>query len=255
MNQAGDFTTKADLYRHRWDYAPAAIDTIATALDGCAGKSIADLGAGNGLLGRHFLDRGAYVYAIEPNQAMLTEAERALGHSPTFQAIRAQAEATTLPAHSMDAIVVGRALHWFTLAPARAEMVRILKPNGWLAILRVQVVDKQLQAALQAIRSAENGWNMRYGGRRPPDPPHADYFGHAAYQTLQVTHLVSESWEQFWGNLCSRSVAPNADDPAFDRFQQAAQQLFTAFSANGRLTVETCTMVSLGRMVNAYATD
>ncbi|MFN8443068.1 MAG: class I SAM-dependent methyltransferase [Caldilineaceae bacterium] len=248
MSQLGIFTDKAAVYHHRWDYAPAAIAAICAAMGGCRGKQIADLGAGNGMLGKHFLEQEAHLFAIDPDQAMLAEAQAELGHYATFRAICARAEATTLPPRSMDAVVVGRALHWFEPEPARQEVQRILKPNGLLAILRIQPADKAIREALASLRAAENGWNMRYGGRRPPLPPYARYFGHEAYQNLQFSQVIQQSWEQFWGELCSRSAAPNLNDPQIDHFRQAAAQLFARLSTGDLFTFEALTLVSLGQL-------
>lgn len=251
MNQPGEFTTKASLYHYRWDYAPAAIAAICAALGGCQDKTLADIGAGNGMLGKHFLAREACVYLVEPNHAMLAVGQTELATYPAAQFVCAQAEMTTLPAQAVDAIVVGRALHWFEPTRARAEMQRILKPNGLLAILSLRAADQEIRSLLTSLRSAENGWNMRYGGGRPPDPPHERYFGHTQYQQLQFAQSVSESWEQFWGNLCSRSVAPNTDAPELEHFRSTAYQLFMQLSQNGVFTTQINTIVSLGAMQHA----
>lgn len=250
MNQVEKFTNKAKFYHHRWDYAPSAIDAICAAIGGCHGKRIADLGAGNGALSKHFLARGAEVVAVEPNSAMLALAQEALNHYPTFHPICAQAEKTTLPAESIEAIVVGRALHWFAPQEARQEMRRLIKPNGWLAILRVPPADKQIREALLSVRSPENGWDMSYGGRRPPIPPHALYFGHEQYQKLQFSQVINQSWPEFWGYLCSRSSAPDTSAPQIERFRQEAYKLFEKLSHNGRYTIETLTTVSLGTITD-----
>jgi SAM-dependent methyltransferase len=36
---------------------------------------------------------------------------------------------------SVDAVVVGQAFHWFDPGPALAEIVRVLRPGGWLALI------------------------------------------------------------------------------------------------------------------------
>ena len=61
--------------------------------------------------------------------------ERLLRHFPNFTSVTGTAEATTLPGQSVDFIVVGQAFHWFNHERCRPEFVRILKPNGWVAII------------------------------------------------------------------------------------------------------------------------
>lgn len=246
MSQIGKFTSKASFYHHRWNYALPAIDAICAAIGGANGKKIADLGAGNGALSKHFLARGADVYAVEPNKAMLPLAQAALNHYPTFHPICAPAEDTKLPAHTMDAIVVGRALHWFAPQEASQEIRRIIKPNGLLAILHVPPANKHIREALLSVRSAKNGWDMTTGGTHPPAPPHALYFGHHHYQKLQFSQVISQSWPEFWGNLCSRSSSPDISASQIERFRQEAYTLFEILSHDGLFTIETLTTVSLG---------
>jgi ubiquinone/menaquinone biosynthesis C-methylase UbiE len=66
---------------------------------------------------------------------MREEGERLLGHWPQFASVPATAEATTLPAHSVDFVTAGQAAHWFDPEKARREFLRILKPGGWLMLV------------------------------------------------------------------------------------------------------------------------
>ena len=240
------FTEKAHFYQHRWDYAPAAIEAVSARLNGCAQRLIADLGAGNGALGRHFVRRGATVIAIEPNWAMLSVAEPPLNTAGTQHTLCATAEATGLRRHSVDAVVIGRALHWFAPEEARQEIRRILKPGGLLAILRVPPADQALQDAINQLRTAEHGWDMRHGGRRPPIPPHRFFYGEQPFDSMTFDQQVEQDWTAFWGYLCSRSAAPDPAAPQFDHFQRAAERLFAQISQNGRLRLTTRTELSLG---------
>jgi ubiquinone/menaquinone biosynthesis C-methylase UbiE len=46
--------------------------------------------------------------------------------------IEGTAEATTLPARSVDFVTAGRAFHWFKHEECRSEFMRILRPGGWV---------------------------------------------------------------------------------------------------------------------------
>ena len=45
------------------------------------------------------------------------------------------AEETTLGSASVDFVTAAQAAHWFDLARARAEFVRILRPEGWCVLI------------------------------------------------------------------------------------------------------------------------
>src|SRR5438445_10114401 len=74
---------------------------------------IADVGSGTGFLAEIFLAHGNRVFGIEPNGPMREAGERSLTSYPAFTSIDATAEATTLPAHSVDFVAAGQAFHWF----------------------------------------------------------------------------------------------------------------------------------------------
>ena len=100
-----------------------------------AGQALArglavDLGTGNGqaaaALAIHF-DR---VVGVDPSAAQL---ENAVGH-PRVTYLCATAEATGLDHGSADLVTVGQAFHWFDHARFFAEVRRLLRPGGLLAV-------------------------------------------------------------------------------------------------------------------------
>jgi SAM-dependent methyltransferase len=112
---------------HRPDYAHAA---VRWALERAPGPRVLDLGAGTGKLTAVMAALGADVIAVEPDPAMLAELRRAL---PDVRALPGRAEAIPLPDASVDAVLVGHALHWFDMAVAGPEIARVLVPGGILA--------------------------------------------------------------------------------------------------------------------------
>jgi SAM-dependent methyltransferase len=112
---------------HRPDYAQAAVHW---ALERAPGPRVLDLGAGTGKLTTTLVALGADVVAVEPDSAMLTELRRAV---PAVRARPGNAEAIPLPDTSVDAVLVGNALHWFDMAVAGPEIARVLAPGGILA--------------------------------------------------------------------------------------------------------------------------
>lgn len=110
--------------RGRAPYTPAVV----AALELPAGR-VVDLAAGTGLLTRALLTAGiADVVAVEPSADM-----RSRLRAPTVLA--GTAEATGLPDASADAVVAGDAWHWFDAAAAAAEVHRVLRPGGRLAVV------------------------------------------------------------------------------------------------------------------------
>lgn len=135
---ASSFGAAAVAYaEHRPDYASAA---VRWAVEPASGLRVLDLGAGTGKLTSTLVALGADVIAVEPDPAMLTELGRAL---PAVRALVGSAEAIPLPDASVDAVLAGNAMHWFDMAVAAPEIVRVLAPGGVLAGLW-NVVDNRV---------------------------------------------------------------------------------------------------------------
>jgi SAM-dependent methyltransferase len=124
---AAGFGRAAAAYeRGRPGYPDDAVDRLVAALPG---RRVVDLAAGTGKLTRALAARGCDVVAVEPVAEM-----RALIESPAH-AIDGVAEATGLPAASADAVTVAQAFHWFDAPRALAEIHRVLRAGGVLALI------------------------------------------------------------------------------------------------------------------------
>ena len=97
--------------------------------------AIADIGSGTGFLAELFLKNGNAVFGVEPNKEMREAGEEYLAAYPRFTSINASAEATTLLDASVDFVTAGQAFHWFAPEATHREFPRILRPNGWVAVV------------------------------------------------------------------------------------------------------------------------
>jgi MOSC domain-containing protein YiiM/SAM-dependent methyltransferase len=130
---AKGFSAGADAYeRGRPDYAPEAVATLVRQLRIGPGTRVLDLGAGTGKLTRQLVGTGAEIVAVEPVAEMRAKLVAAvLG----VEAIEGTAERIPLPNHSVDAVVVAQAFHWFDGVRALSEIHRVLKPTGGLGVI------------------------------------------------------------------------------------------------------------------------
>ena len=121
--------------RYRPGYPTELFDEIATRLGVDARALVADLGAGTGLATFEMARRGWRMTAVEPGRGMLDQLrERAEAMGITVVAIEASAEDTGLPDASFDLATAAQAFHWFDRPRAVAEMARIVRPGGGVAL-------------------------------------------------------------------------------------------------------------------------
>ena len=147
---ASGFRRSAAAYeRGRPGYPDAAVDRLVAALPG---RRVIDLAAGTGKLTRALVARGCDVVAVEP------VAEMRAAIVPPARAVDGIAEATGLADASADAVTVAQAFHWFDGARALAEIHRVLRPGGVLALIwnRRDTRD-DLQAQITALLEPHRG--------------------------------------------------------------------------------------------------
>jgi SAM-dependent methyltransferase len=170
MQVAWDYTTLAQHYDKRADYAPAALDRLIADTGLKAGATVADLGAGTGKLALPLSRRGFKVRAVEPNDAMRAiGVENARGLDITWR--EGTGEATGLPAHEADLVTFGSSFNVVDQPKALIETARLLKPRGWLACLwNHRDLDDPTQRAIEAIITSEIA-GYDYGKRREDPSP------------------------------------------------------------------------------------
>jgi len=129
LELAESFGRTAEEYElGRPEYAEAAIDAVELAPD----SVVLDLAAGTGKLTRQLVPRFARVVAVEPLAGMRAVLERVV---PGAETLSGSADAIPLEDDAVDAVFVAEAFHWFASAATLAELARVLRPRGTLAIL------------------------------------------------------------------------------------------------------------------------
>jgi len=130
---AAQFASVADAYeRGRPEYAPAVVGAMAAELGLAPGSPVLDLAAGTGKLTRALVAFGLDVTAVEPTAEMRERLAASVGAERIREGV---AEEIPLDDGSVDAVTVADGFHWFEPAPALAEIRRVLRPGGGLAIL------------------------------------------------------------------------------------------------------------------------
>ena len=134
---AQGFDTIAEAYeRGRPTYPPAVIARLAAELRIERGDRVLDLAAGTGKLTKALLDFGLDAVAVEPQQSLRRLLDDAIGSERVREGT---AEAIPLEDGSVVAVTVADAFHWFEPEGALAEIARVLRPAGGVALLACAV--------------------------------------------------------------------------------------------------------------------
>ncbi len=196
------FGLAADAYeRGRPDYPAAAIEWLVDRLDLRPGRTVVDLAAGTGKLTHLLVPTGAEVIAVEPIAEMRAKIEGA-------RALAGTAEAIPLEDASVDAVTVAQAFHWFRAEEALAEIRRVLRPDGGLALVwNVRDERDPVQAAASAImqpleenipRRGKRNWREVIDASETATFDHAQLVGEDAFveRFTSVSFIAAASPEE-----------------------------------------------------------
>lgn len=140
------FSRLADAYAaHRPGYPQALFAHLASL---APGRTLAwDCGTGNGQAAVALAEFFQRVYATD---ASADQIDKAFAHERVQYAVEA-AENTSLVEGSVDLVTVGTAVHWFDFDAFYAEVRRVTKPGGVLAVwtYHLPIIEPAVDACLE----------------------------------------------------------------------------------------------------------
>jgi ubiquinone/menaquinone biosynthesis C-methylase UbiE len=251
MDPTQRFSDRVDNYvKYRPHYPAAVVDTLRADCQLTGDSVIADVGSGTGILTELFLKNGARVFGVEPNREMRTAAERLLRSYAHFTSIAAAAEATTLPAHSVDFVTAGQAFHWFDRQQARQEFWRILKPQGWVVLVwneRRTKATPFLEAYEKLLLTYATDYTS-VDHRLVTDEVIAAFFRPGAFKLKVFESRQLQDFEGCQGRLLSGSYAPQAGHPNHEPMLAELRRIFDAYQVNGLVSLDYDTKMYYGQL-------
>lgn len=200
MKTEWDYTSLADAYLKRPDYADSAVDAILERAFGA--KRACDIGAGVAHLTLMLARRGVEVDAVEPNDAMRAHGISRTRAFPKVRWFEGSGENTGRESGAFDLVTFGSSFNVCDRPAALRETARLLTPSGWFACLwNHRRLDDPVQHEIESIiRRHVTGYD--YGARREDQTPVIDasgLFGPVETIEGQVLHRQSvldciEAW-------------------------------------------------------------
>jgi ubiquinone/menaquinone biosynthesis C-methylase UbiE len=229
--QGRSFDAYAGEYdRYRPGYPDELFETIKARLRLPGQPRVADLGAGTGRAALAMAELGWRVTAVEPGRQMLDILRaNAANHGLVVSTVQATAESTGLEAGSADLATAAQAFHWFDKGAALAEMARIVRPSGGVALFW-NVRDEEHSPfvaeyhALLAKRfgEADTGRYLQAGRASGRDATRAaieQTAGFEAPELREVRHAITMTVSTFMGMAFTSSYVRAEPPEEQDQFR------------------------------------
>lgn len=239
------FVDKQQVYDEcRPGYPAAAVEMIRTR----AGRDavVADIGSGTGKLAVLLAPTASSLWAVEPNAYMRRVLTLRTEKMPQVRVVAASAEKTHLPDHSVDAITVAEAYHWFDNNEARREFRRILKPDGYVFLLWNHFGGNPYDEQMREIARRYRTYPEPKG--RTEEQLADDTFGVGAWEKLTFDNTMHQTFDRFYGGMTSASYAPQPGTVEGKAFRQEVKKLFDQYAEGDRLVTHVTTVCYVGQM-------
>ena len=238
LNPTGRFSDRVSNYvKYRPSYPAELIPFMETSFGLKKGQQIADIGSGTGIFTELLLLKGYHVTAVEPNEAMRLAAEQRLGGYDRFYSQHATAEQTGLLDHSVHLITVAQAFHWMEPAATRKEFMRILKPDGHIALIwNLRLLHT---AFLQVYEELVREFGQQYEAANRIKEDEISTFFHPSEMRIQVwSNVTLLDFEGLKGRTLSSSYMPSQGDPRQEEMLSRLEELFATHNENGLVKME-----------------
>lgn len=233
------FSKTVDYYDcYRPSYPTQVITTLFKECNLNGAKIIADIGSGTGIFTKQLLMHGNPVYGVEPNQDMRRAAEQLLSSYSNFKSVNGTAEATNLLNQSVDLITVAQAFHWLDPVKTKDEFKRILKSQGWVALIwniKIFTASPIMQGYENLLQNYGIDYKKVELAQNVTKESIEQFFYPAKVQYKNFPNIQVLDWDGFKGRLLSASYTPKPNDAGYDAMLAAAKQAFDRCQKNGKI--------------------
>ena len=228
----------ADYVKYRPSYPPEVLELFRDEMNLQNDSVIADVGSGTGISARIFLENGNTVYGVEPNAGMRAAAEEFLRDFSQFKSVNGTSENTNLPDSSVDFVIAAQAFHWFEPNKTRAEFKRILREDGFIALIWNE---RQLDTNdfLIAYENLLKKFGTDYEKVRHDNIEEntlRDFFKKDFFSKTFL-NVQTVDFEGLKGRILSSSYMPVETDQAFAPMLIELQDIFAKYAESGKIDV------------------
>lgn len=210
-------------------------------------STIADVGAGTGLLTRMLSEIGCRILAVEPNIEMLSECKKYCSTITSIEYINEPAESTGIKEHSLDLIIIAQAFHWFDKELSKVEFKRILKEKGYVIFLwnDMQIDNEFANEYINIIRKYKIKTTAAITNF-DPDKEKYNFLGQS-FEKIYYNNSQFLTIDGIIGNATSLSYTPSKLDSNYNQFVQELKKLFLKYQVDGKVIINYKTEMCIGQ--------
>jgi SAM-dependent methyltransferase len=239
------FSNRVENYvKYRPGYPPDVLGLFKDELGLTTDSVLADIGSGTGFSSRLFVENGNTVYGVEPNDAMRAAAEKYLADFPTFRSVKGTAENTSLSEDSVDFVIAAQAFHWFDRERSHAELERILKDDGYLALIwnqrQLDTTPFLVEYEKFLLKYASDYRQVRH--ENVSEEIIAEFFA-KPFSRKTFDNFQIFDFDGLKGRMLSASYMPSETDERYDRMIEELRSLFAKHAENDKIKIFYDTLV------------
>lgn len=213
-------------------------------------KDIVELGAGTGKFSKIASVYCNKIYYVEPNIDMINKGKEYCNDCYNITFVNSSAENTKLPSYIADIIFAVQSFHWFDKFTVKEEVKRILKPNGYFAIIWNDWEDENNEFSKKYFKYVSE-WNTKLTGRKYQHKNVDDrknFFKDGMYASHIFIHSKQYNLEMLVGLSKSLSYAPKEGDIYYGEFIKGIIEIFNDYQNNDYVRFDFHTEIYIGRI-------
>lgn len=231
------FTRVSSIYdTYRPGYPKTILDILMSEISFSEKEIVADIGSGTGKLSSLFLENGNFVYGIEPNDLMRSEAERKFHNEKRFKSMKGSAEETGLNDKAVSIVAAGQSFHWFNQSLAKIEFKRILQPGGHIALIwnTRKPNGSEVNADFEDIcMQYSNGYHGSGSLGIDETSIRSFFSGDFIYKSIKSSQIMD--FDGLLGRYMTASYSLKKGDPLFHEVFERMQDIFKKHSIDNRV--------------------
>jgi len=239
------FSNRVSSYsKYRPSYPAESIECLFDGISFDSNFTVADVGAGTGILTELLLAKGVSVVAVEPNDAMRQYSDHCFNHLENYFSLSGSAEMTGLKTNSIDLITVAQAFHWFDTEEAKEEFRRILKSEGKIALIwnRRLFNGSDFMTQYEALLMSQIPEYNRVNHNNSSDALIGDFLG-PGMKKFSFENYQEFDLSGFKGRLQSSSYCPMKGEEGHKELMAEVEELFYTHARNNKVRFDYCTQI------------